>query len=360
MPELVTTRLSLFKKLGAAVVFFHVLMLFGTVGYWVLGHGRWSIFECVFMTVITVSTVGFEELPQMAQVPGARLLTLVLITMGVGVLAYLQATVTVLLVEGVVGKAWRSRRMRKAIEALRDHVVVAGAGSTGKHVIDELVRAEEAFVVIDHSAEHLERVDQEIAGGKLLYVRGDATDDRTLLAAGVERARAVVAALTHDKDNLFVTLSARSLNANARIVAKVAEPEAEAKMLKAGASTIVSPAMLGGRRMASEVVRPEVHRFVEGMLADKQASFRMEEVQITPDSPFLGKPLSSVPARDALRVLVVAAKVRDGGFVYDPEPELELILGTKLIVLGEAHNISQLRAILGGKERKAAPEPQTD
>ncbi len=238
--------------------------------------------------------------------------------------------------------------MRKAIEALHDHMVVAGAGSTGKHVIEELVKANEAFVVIDRNSDQLSRIDKEIAGGKLLYIHGDATEDRCLIDAGVERARGVVAALTQDKDNVFVTLSARSLNPNARIVAKVVEPETEAKMLKAGASTMVSPAMLGGRRMASEVVRPDVHRFVDEMLADKQASFRMEEVHIVEGSPFAGRPLSTVPTRGTLRVLVVAAK-QAGGFVYDPEPELELMIGTKLIVLGEGHNIAKLRALLTGK-----------
>ena len=341
---------SILKRLGFAIVSFHALMAFGTLGYWIAGKGQWALFDCLFMTVITVSTVGYSELPNMHAVPGARPLTLFLITSGVGILAYLQATVTVLLVEGFFGKAIKGRRMRKAIEALRDHVVVAGAGSTGKHVIEELVRAEEAFVVIDRNAEHLERMNDEVAGRKMLYVNGDATDDRTLLAAGVDRARGVVAALTHDKDNLFVTLSARSLNAHARIVAKVVEPETDAKMLKAGASTIVIPAMLGGRRMASEVVRPEVHRFVEEMLADKQATFRMEEVHITESSPYVGKPLSSVPTRGELRVLVVAAKMQ-GGFIYDPEADLELMAGTKLIVLGEAHTISKLRALLTGKEQ---------
>ena len=339
-------RQHLFRRLGITVALFHSLLLVGTVGYFLLGAGRWTLFDCFYMTVITVATVGYGELPEMAGVRGARLFTVVMIMGGVGILAYLQASVTVLLVEGFFGKALRGRRMNKAIGALKDHVVVAGAGSTGKHVIEELVKVNEAFVVIDHSGEHLERINEELANGKLLFVRGDATDDRTLLAAGVERARGVVAALTHDKDNLFVTLSARSLNAHARIVAKVVEPEAEAKMLKAGASTIVSPAMLGGRRMASEVVRPEVHRFVEEMLADKGANFRMEEVLISEGSPFVGKSLSDLPTRGELRILVVAAKMPGGGFVYDPEGELELIVGTKLIVLGEAPSIAKLRVVV--------------
>lgn len=346
------SRSVLRQRIVVALLFFGGLMVAGSLGYFALGQGRWSLFECVYMTVITVATVGYSELPDMGHVWGARTWTIALILGGVGVVAYLQATVTVLLVEGFFGKALRERRMRRAIENLKDHVVVAGAGSTGKHVIEELVQAGEDFVVIDRDGEHLARVNEEIADGKLLYVFGDATDDRTLLAAGVDRARGVVAALTDDKDNLFVTLSARSINTQARIVAKVVMPETEAKMLKAGASTIVSPAMLGGRRMASEVVRPEVHRFVEEMLADKGVNFRMEEVQVNESSSFVGKPLSALPTRGVLRILVVAAKMPGGGFIYDPESELELLIGTKLIVLGEAHNIAQLRSIMLGEEKR--------
>lgn len=347
--RLARTERNLFRRLFFAVAIFVGLLVLGSLGYFLLGRGRWSLFDCVYMTVITVATVGYGELPDMGEVHGARMLTIGLITTGVGVLAYLQATVTVMLVDGVFGKAIKGRRMRKKIDGLRDHLVVAGAGSTGKHVIDELVRAGEAFVVIDRSHEQLERVDQEIAHGTLLRIQGDATDDRMLLAAGVERARGVVAALTHDKDNLFVTLSARSLNSTARIVAKVVEPETEAKMLKAGASTIVSPAMLGGRRMASEVVRPEVHRLVEEMLADKSATFRMEEVVIVDGSPYVGRSLSELSTRENFRVMVVAAKMREGSFLYDPGPEVELIVGTKLIVLGEPANIAKLRALVGAR-----------
>src|SRR4051812_11870780 len=157
------------------------------------------------MTVITLSTVGYGELSHMHEVPGARVLTMSLIIAGVGALAYVQGNLTALLVEGVIGQAWRRNRMRKAIEALDGHVVVAGAGSTGKHVIEELIATGTAYVVIDRSLEHLERLNEDLAEGKMLFVHGDATDDHVLLEANIVKARGVVAALTHDKDNLFVT-----------------------------------------------------------------------------------------------------------------------------------------------------------
>src|SRR5580704_13753011 len=229
------------RRMIYALLSLLALVMVGTTGYDLLGHGRWTIGDCVYMTVITLSTVGFAELNDMARVPGARALTVGLIIGGVGTLAYVQGNVTALLVEGVIGTAFRRNRMRKAIDELKGHIVVAGAGSTGRHAVEELLVTRTPFVVIDRDLAHLERISQELADGKLLYVHGDATEDHVLLAAGVGRARGVVAALTHDKDNLFVTLSARSLNAAARIVAKVTEVETVPKMMKAGASAVVNP-----------------------------------------------------------------------------------------------------------------------
>jgi voltage-gated potassium channel len=171
----------------------------------------------------------------MKEVPGARALTVGLIISGVGVLAYMQSSLTAILVEGVIGQALRRRRMQKDIGRLSGHIVVAGAGGTGKHVIEELVATRTPFVVIDRNEPALRQVSEDHCGGKMLYVHGDATNDHALLAAGIERARGIVAALTHDKDNLYVTLSARSLNAQARIVSKVVEDEAAPKIIKAGA-----------------------------------------------------------------------------------------------------------------------------
>ena len=234
------------------------------------------------MTVITLSTVGFAELNDMAKVPGARGLTPWRSSSAEwATLAYVQGNVTALLVEGVIGQAFRRNRMRKAIDALNGHIVVAGTGSTGRHAVEEAPR--HADPVRGHRpgpGAPRARSARELAEGKLLYVHGDATEDHVLLAAGVQRARGVVAALTHDKDNLFVTLSARSLNAGARIVAKVTEVDAAPKMIKAGATSVVNPTMIGGRRMASECIRPEVNEFLDQMLRDKDKNLRLEEVSV--------------------------------------------------------------------------------
>jgi voltage-gated potassium channel len=334
------------RRLFLAVGVFVALLAIGSGGYFVLGHGRWRLADCAYMTIITISTVGFFELREMSNVPGARALTVSLIVSGVGVLAYTQSNLTALFVEGVIGQALRRKRMQRDIAKLSDHIVVAGAGSTGKHVIEELVATQNRFVVIDRSEHALQAVSAEVCGGKLLYVHGDATLDHMLLAAGVGKARGVVAALTHDKDNLYVTLSARSLNARARIVSKVVEDDAAPKILKAGASAIVNPTMIGARRLASELIRPEVNEFLDQMVRDKDKNLRLEEIVLPPGSKFVGLMLKDTLIRRETRALVVAVRGVDRAFAYNPDPDYVIGEGTTLIVLGETESIVKLRHLV--------------
>jgi voltage-gated potassium channel len=237
--------------------------------------------------------------------------------------------------------------MHREIEKLSGHIVVAGAGGTGKHVVEELVVTRTPFVVIDRSEATLKHISDEMCGGKMLHVCGDATLDHVLLAAGIKRARGVVAALTHDKDNLYVTLSARSLNASARIVSKVVEDEAAPKIIKAGASSIVNPTMIGARRLAGELIRPEVHEFLDQMVRDKDKNLRLEEVAVPRGSTFVGMALKDTPIRRETRALVVAVRGSDRVFTYNPDPEYVIGEGTTLVVLAETDSIVKLRALVG-------------
>lgn len=335
------------RRLFSALAVMASFALAGAVAYDALGRGRWTFGDCAYMAIITISTVGFGELRDMSDVRGARAVTVLLIVGGVGVIAYFQANLTALLLEGSVGEVWRRFRMRKAIIDLKGHVVVAGAGSTGRHVIEELVATERPFVVIERNREHGERLSQELMGGNMLIVHGDATLDHVLLQAGVERASGVVAALTLDKDNVFVTLSARSLNPTARIVAKVVEEEATAKLLKAGANRVVSPAMIGGRRLASELVRPEVTELLDQMLRDKHKTLRLEEVVIQPGSPLIDVAIKESPIRRETKSLIIALRGLDGVFVYNPDPGVVMREGWTLIAIGETESIRRLRALSG-------------
>ncbi len=301
--------------------------------------------DAIYFALITVSTVGYAELPRLENVHGARLLTAGLIVLGSASLVYFQSNITATLVAGTLGQAVRRKRMLNQIHALRGHVVVAGIGSTGKNVVQELCAVQRPFVAIDTNGEALERLNQEL-GGKLLFVHGDATEDSILLGAGVQHATGVVAALTTDRENLYVTLSARSLNPNARIVAKVVEAEAVKKMVIAGANATVSPNIIGGRRMASELLRPEVIQFLDQMMRDKDKNLRLEDLVIPADSPYVGMPLCDVPIRKTANVLVVAVRDSDGAFMYNPGSDHRLEPGSVLIVLGETRDIRQLDELI--------------
>ncbi|MBK8254099.1 MAG: TrkA family potassium uptake protein [Polyangiaceae bacterium] len=235
--------------------------------------------------------------------------------------------------------------MKKQIDELSNHVVIAGAGSTGMHAIEEMVATKTPFVVIDTNHRRLEHLSTEICDGKMLFVAGDATADAVLVSAGIVRANAVIAALTEDKDNLFVTLSARSLNPNARIVAKVIASDAVPKMLRAGANATVSPNMIGGRRMASEIVRPTVIQFIDQMLHDQKEDLTLEEVPIPRGSSLIGKPLFDAPIRAETNLLVVALRVA-GKFVYNPDPSTVLDVGAVLVVIGPSQNVTRLRDLV--------------
>jgi voltage-gated potassium channel len=213
------------------------------------------------------------------------------------------------------------------------------------HAIEELYATRTPFVAIDRSREVLDRLSREVAGGDMLYVVGDATDDSVLMQAGITRAKGVIAALTDDKDNLFVTLSARSLNAGARIIAKVIAPDAAPKMMRAGANATVSPNMIGGRRLASELVRPTVTEFIDQMLREREEILRLDEVMIPDGSSFVGKSLREVPIRAETKLLVVALRV-DKKFIYNPEPGAVIEVGTVLVVLGAAANVARLRELI--------------
>jgi voltage-gated potassium channel len=333
------------RRLFAAMFAVSLLVAAGTVGFFRLGEGRWTVQDCAYMTVITISTVGYGELTDMAKVPGARALTAALIVSGIGTLAYFQGNLTALLLEGIIGQAFRRRLMQRTIASLQDHIVVAGAGSTGRHIIEELIASRAPFVVIDRDKAHLERISEDLANGKMLFVHGDATDDHALEQANIKSAKGIIAALTQDKDNLFVTLTARSLNPSARIVAKAVEDPAIPKLIRAGANSVVSPTQIGGRRMASELVRPQVNEFLDQMLRSKDKPLRIEEVTVEAGASFVGKALRDTPIRSETSLLVVAVRDLNRDFIYNPDPDLVLAAGTSLIVMGDQENVAKLRAL---------------
>jgi len=331
------------RLISAAAVILGVLLL-GATSYYAVGEGRWSWFDCFYMTIITLSTVGFAEtLEGMNEHPEARVLTIALIVLGSATLLYFISSLTALIVEGDLQGILRRRTMQRAIGTLNNHIIVCGIGTTGRHIATELSAVGVPFVVIDTDRARLGELNEEFEGN-LRYVLGDATDDHILELAGVERAKGIISALNDDKANLFVTISARALNPTARIVAKSIESSTEAKLRRAGADAVVAPNYIGGVRLFSEMVSPKTVAFLDRIVRfGSGISVGIEAIDIPEGSPLAGKRLAETDVREA-GALVVAVHRADGDYVYNPGSEHLLQEGDSLIVLAESQDVANLRA----------------
>jgi len=333
------------RRLWIGFLLVVAIITFGSIGFHMIGrsHGfDWGWWDCVYMTVITVSTVGYGEVLPIQDVPGARVFTIFLILFGMGMLLYFASAVVALVVEFNLSEVLQRRARVKAIQHLSDHVIVCGAGTTGIHVIEELHATNTSFIVVENDAERLRHIEAHL-GVELHHIVGDATEDEVLLEAGIKRAVGVVTALSSDKDNLFVTITARQLNPKLRIVSRCREVSTRAKMKRAGADSVVSPNLIGGMRMVSEMIRPEVTQFLDLMLRDKDKTLRIEEVHVPEGSPAAGKRLSETDIRKITELLVVSVRTPTGEYKYNPGPNFELAPGSTLIVLGEMKDVIKLR-----------------
>jgi len=344
---------SIRGRLVAASAVLATVFGLGTVGYYLLGwynlgKGTWSLGDCAYMTVITLTTVGYAEILDVAHVPGGRLFTSVLIFLGLGTVLYFASALTTFLVEGEFQHLRTRRKMKRLIEELKDHIIVCGVGAHGAAVVEELVATRWPVLALDRDPDRLERMKELLAGPDVPCMVGDATEDDVLQEAGIERARGLITTLPEDRDNLFVVVTARQLAPQLKIVAKADKPKSADKLRKAGADSVVTPSFIGGVRMVSEMIRPQVVEFLDLMLRDRDKNLRIEEVVLPEGSRLHGKPLGEARIREKANLLVLAVRdSQSGKFVYNPGPQLELAAGMSLIVLGETESVQTLRRAAG-------------
>ena len=319
--------------------------IFGTLGFYQLTDGAYRLLDCLYATVLTVSTVGFREVIPVRESDALTIYTILLIMFGGGALLYFLSSITAVVIEGDLQFAFWRRRMQAAVNELDNHVVVAGAGRTGMFAARELHGAGTKMVIVDNKYERIETLLTEF-GEDMPHVPGDALDEATLLAAGIERARGIIASLPDDRDNLFLCLTARQLNPKLRIIAKVYNTQGVEKFRRVGVDAVVSPALMGGRRMASEMVQPEVVSFLGALLASNQASLALNELRIEPDSPVAGQTLRSANLRSHTNCLVLALKHDNEDYIYNPGPDAVLEANTGLLALGEPKELNELRSLL--------------
>ena len=322
-----------------------LVFLFGVVGYEILGADHYTVLDAVYMTMITLTTVGYGEVIDLSENPGGRVFTSILLVVGVGSFVYFFSNLTAFMVEGNLDRILWRRRMRRSINALDNHYIVCGGSRTGQHMIRELLETERPFVLIDQD-ETTARALVEEFGTHFPIVIGDATDDEILRQAGIERATGLCAVLSSDKDNLVITMTARMIRPRLRIVARCTDVKIQHKLRRAGADAVVSPNMIGGLRLVSELIRPDAVSFLDTMLRDKEKRLRIEEVRLEAGAPAIGRTIGDLRADDIEGLLIIAVRRDDAeAWTFHPHGELELIEGHAIVFMSgpEARKLAQAR-----------------
>ncbi len=318
-----------------------VVFIVGTVGFQILGGPRYSLEDCFYMTFITITTIGYGEIVDVTAYEYGRLFTVFIGILGIGVLGYVLSTVTAFILEKDLNVSWRIRKMQKRIDKLEGHYIVCGVGLVGSNVANDLTMTRRPFVIVENDLAHIERYFD--THPEQLFVNGDATDNDVLLAAGVLRAKGVFAVAHDDSANLVISLSAKQLNPNVRVVARCHDMKNAEKTRRVGADEVISPDYSGGQRIVSAMLRPNVMNFLDEMLKSDN-TLRMEEI-ILPDN-LVNKSLN-VLYHGNHDCLVLAIQ-RDGAWYFNPPARHILKAGDVLMVMTTPEGRAHLENLIEG------------
>jgi voltage-gated potassium channel len=319
------------------------------IGYKVIGGPSVSLLDAMYMVVITLSGVGYTEIVDTGNNHALRIFNIFIVLTGAGVAVYVFSVLTAFLVEGELRQLFRRSRMKKQISELKSHFIVCGFGETGRHVVDELLKTQTSHVVVDISQEAITRAQESHHDtyNHMLYIVGDATDEKVLAQAGIDTAAGLISVLPSDKDNLVVTVVVRQRNSAIRIVGRCTHLAYAERMQKAGANATVSPNHIGGLRMASEMLRPTVVGFLDMMLQQKSRTLRVEEIALGGQSPWIGNMISELSLGDRFDLLPLALKHPGDagqGLLFNPPATTRLAAGSILIVMGDADKVASARS----------------
>ncbi|MCZ6633179.1 MAG: NAD-binding protein [bacterium] len=334
-------------KFSVAIVMLAVLIAGGAVGYTVI-EPDYTLSDGLYMTVITITTVGYGEVHRLSE--KGRHFTIVLLFFSVLIAGYSVTTLIGFIVEGHILQLMRGRRMERKIARLTDHYIICGCGVVGKEVAMEFKEAGVPFLIIEMDPEHSELGKDE----SILFLEGNAEDDETLLEAGIQQAKGLVAALRQDETNVFVVLTARQLNPDIQIVARAAEERTVGKLLRAGANRVISPYQIAGRRIASVILRPSVVDFLDVVVEGGDVTMRMEEVVVGAGSPMVGKALRESGIGQKTQAIILGilgpdGKTRTRGSEMATLASVVLQEGDVLIFLGSEDQLQSLKAFVEGQ-----------
>lgn len=317
-----------------------LLIGFGTVGY--IAIEGFKPLDALYMTIITLTTVGFGEVHRLDDF--GKVFTIVLILMGAGFVAYNLAYFSQVLLDENLPELYRRRKLKKQLEQLKDHYIICGYGQMGQIITAELLRHEVPVVTIESDEAQIHRIREK----GILHLAGDSTEEENLIAAGIERAKGLVAVVSKDTDNVFIVLTARDLNRDLLIIARASTVNTEKRLLKAGADRVVSPYASGAVRIAHNILRPTVTDFLELALSGEGMELSMEELRIPEDAALVDKALKHSGIRSQYDLIIVAIKRADGKMIYNPSPDEILRSGDILVAIGPQENLSRFGADLFG------------
>jgi len=337
-------RRQRYVRLVRASILFFVVLAVGAYGFWTLTGHQHSALECLYMTVVTISTVGFNEIIPV-DTDALKLFTMGTILFGGASIAYFLTAIAAVIVEGdLVYRFWR-RRLLTRVAGQRDHVLVCGLGLTGRRTFSELRDARVPVVGIDLQPERVETL-MQAHGSDVLFIVGDCFEEDTLLAANIGSARGLVAAFPDDRDNLLLSVTARQLNPRLEVVVRLNDAK-NAPLFADVAVATVNPATLSGARLANEAVRPALLAFTDALLIPDTRALRLEEVVVELHAPLSGRTLAEAELAERTGVLVIGHRIgRSGGFTYNPAPSARVEEGATLLMLGDRAALRRTRALL--------------
>jgi voltage-gated potassium channel len=328
------------RKFRLSLLTLITVILGGTIGY-TLVEG-WSLFESLYMTVITVATVGFKEVHELSD--RGKVFTILLIIFGASSLAYTLGSLFQFMVEGQLRTILGRKKLEKKINALKGHYIVCGYGRIGQLICREFAAKPVPFIVVEQDSQLCAKLDES---GRL-YVQGDATHDEILLSAGIRQAKGLITAVTSDSANVYITLTARGLNPDMFILARASEEGSEIKLKRAGANKVVSPYTIGATRMAHAMLRPSVVDFIEIATGDQELELQLEEIRVAPDSRLAGTTLLSSDIRKKHGIIIVGIRKDGAKILFNPGSSTLIAAGDTLITLGERPAIKDLERIASG------------
>ncbi|MCD6570112.1 MAG: potassium channel protein [Deltaproteobacteria bacterium] len=327
-------------KIVASLFFF--IFVVGTLGFHFIED--WGILDSFFMTLITITTIGYREVQPLSS--AGKVFDVFIIFIGVGTAAYGFATIAQLMIEGELQDLLGRRRLDKKIASMEQHYIICGNGRIGSLICKELKANDSPFVVIDSNPSTIEPLEQE----NISYIIGDATKEEILIRGGIKRAKCLIATAASDVTNVYITLIARELNPSIFILARAETEDSIRNIKRAGADRVVSPYMIGGRHMANIILKPTVVDFVELATGEKREDFyiQMEEFKINASSALIDKTLRDSPIRKDLGLTVVAIKGGEGDMIFNPLAEYSLSKGDILVCIGEMNALKSMRQLTGG------------